>query len=135
MNGRQRLGSNELQWSSERIGGWSHYVVRRTLGLDTQVETLYQPQLRFTTATLPFWKMTTMAHWDAENHTIVYADDYADPAYPGWVRSDCGCCAGIRWGGESPVECDNCAGSGFVWKHAKSGALAAWPGGPFLGRE
>lgn len=24
----------------------------------------------------------------------------------------CGCCAGIEWGGEYPVECSACAGSG-----------------------
>lgn len=29
-------------------------------------------------------------------------------------------------------ECDNCAGSGKEWVH-KSGAIAAYPGGPFTG--
>lgn len=76
-----------------------------------------------------------MAHWDAENHRIVYSDDYADPEFPGWVRKDCDCCHGIKWGGEYPIECSSCIGSGYIWKHVKSGALAAWPGGPFLGRE
>ena len=33
-----------------------------------------------------------------------------------------------------PEECENCGGSGSNWIHKKSGAIAAWPGGPFIGK-
>lgn len=51
---------------------------------------------------------------------------------PGWI--DCGCCAGISWGGEYPTECYSCKGGGMLWRYA-SGRLALWPGGPFAGQE
>jgi hypothetical protein len=50
----------------------------------------------------------------------------------GWV--DCGCCAGIEWGGEYPRECESCGGTGLQYRYA-SGALALSPGGPFRGHE
>lgn len=75
-----------------------------------------------------------MAHWNPDTHQIVYFPPQEDPEFPNWVREDCGCCAGIKWGGEEPIECNNCAGSGYVWRHKQSGVLAQWPGGPFLGR-
>ncbi len=56
-------------------------------------------------------------------------------AYPGWECIDCGCCAGLLWGGEYPTECYDCRGAGFFYRHKKSGVLAQYPGGPFLGRE
>jgi DnaJ-class molecular chaperone len=52
----------------------------------------------------------------------------------GWKRIPCGCCNGVRWGGEYPEECQSCGGSGVIWEHKKSGALALWPGGPFCGQ-
>lgn len=55
--------------------------------------------------------------------------------HPGWEHINCGCCAGIKWGGDRPRECTDCDGMGFLWKHIKSGALAQYPGGPFLGSE
>lgn len=75
-----------------------------------------------------------MAYWDSFIGKIVSFESYEDPGFPGWVCDDCGCCAGIRWGGESPDECDNCAGSGRIWRHKQSGVVAQWPGGPLLGR-
>lgn len=55
--------------------------------------------------------------------------------WPGWIIINCGCCSGIQWGGEYPRECTHCDGTGSTWKHKKSGVLACYPGGPFLGRE
>ena len=57
-----------------------------------------------------------------------------DPNYPGWVWIDCGCCAGIEWGGEYPRECRWCRGGGQTAIHVKSQRIALWPGGPFHGR-
>lgn len=37
------------------------------------------------------------------------------------------------WGGVEPDECPDCGGGGAIVQYA-SGALASWPGGPFLGR-
>ena len=74
-----------------------------------------------------------MAYWDG--HRIVDYPDKLHPDYPGWVERDCGCCAGIKWGGESPVECEHCGGGGFYWLHLKSGVIADYPGGPLRGRE
>ncbi len=54
---------------------------------------------------------------------------------PDWLQIDCGCCAGIQWGGDSPVECSTCEGGGYIYKHKKSGVLALYPGGPFCGRD
>jgi hypothetical protein len=73
-----------------------------------------------------------MSHWDGEK--VVRFKPEPHPDYPGWVYIDCGCCNGIMWGGDYPVECDSCMGSGFQCLHKKSGALALYPGGPFLGR-
>jgi hypothetical protein len=76
-----------------------------------------------------------MAYWDAKAGTIVAFDDREVEDCPGWVETDCGCCGGLQWGGEQPVECDNCGGSGRRFKHLASGVIAMWPGGPFLGRQ
>jgi len=35
---------------------------------------------------------------------------------------------------EGPAECRKCGGTGQIWRSQK-GALAQWPGGPFIGRE
>ena len=38
----------------------------------------------------------------------------------------CGCCHGIMWGGESPVECWICKGSGWVEKRDERGRFLPW---------
>ena len=35
---------------------------------------------------------------------------------------------------EGPGECSSCDGRGNIFIHKKSGVMAAWPGGPFLGK-
>jgi len=72
-----------------------------------------------------------MAYWDGER--IHYFESQPLNNYPGWELIDCGCCAGIKWGGEYPQEC-NC-NSGMLAHHLKSGVLALYPGGPFVGRK
>ena len=52
----------------------------------------------------------------------------------GWAEVDCGCCAGLEWGGESPRECRDCGGRGFLCVHKHTGRIADYPGGPFRGR-
>jgi ribosomal protein S27AE len=74
-----------------------------------------------------------MAHWDGK--TIVYFPNEPYPDHPNWVRIDCGCCAGIEWGGESPRECRDCGGSGMMALHKQTGRIADYPGGPFRGRR
>ncbi len=74
-----------------------------------------------------------MAYWDSEKKTIVRVKPEPYPDHPGWWYIDCGCCAGLEWGGDYPRECHDCNGSGFVAYHEDSGALAEYPGGPFLG--
>jgi len=76
-----------------------------------------------------------MAYWDSENQKIVRFPDRLAENYPGWEEIDCGCCAGIQWGGEYPRECINCEGNGMLFRHIKSGALALYPGGPFKGKD
>lgn len=73
-----------------------------------------------------------MAWWDGQK--INYWRSELSKQYPGWEEIDCGCCAGIQWGGEYPRECLSCDGSGVLFHHIKSGVLALWPGGPFKGR-
>jgi hypothetical protein len=50
-----------------------------------------------------------MSYWNATTREIVSFDDYP-------------------W-------CDDCGGTGRYARHERSGALALWPGGPFVGRE
>jgi len=74
-----------------------------------------------------------MSYWDSMQQKVI---DLPIRPYGrrGWYQVDCGCCCGIEWGGEEPRECTNCNGTGmYVW-HKPSGALALYPGGPFLGR-
>ena len=70
-----------------------------------------------------------MAHWNGEK--IVYMEAKQDDKYPGWDVIDCGCCVGIMWGGEIPLECPHCDGFGVVYQHRESGIRALYPGGPF----
>lgn len=76
-----------------------------------------------------------MAIWSDKEGRVEYGCDVIDPDSPEWIWRDCTCCAGIEWGGESPRECGTCKGWGSYAIHAPSGAVAQWPGGPFLGRE
>lgn len=73
-----------------------------------------------------------MAHFDG--HAIVMLADEPCSEYPGWVRVDCGCCAGLEWGGFEPRTCRDCGGNGFLAKHVASGTMALYPGGPLRGR-
>jgi len=72
-----------------------------------------------------------MAHYDNERGEIVYREPQKSEIWPAWDKVDCGCCAGIEWGGFYPRECRRCGGSGFVFKHRKSGVEAEYPGGRF----
>lgn len=74
-----------------------------------------------------------MAYWNSKK--IVYTKPSTCEDNPGWEYIDCGCCGGLQWGGESPRECLVCKGASFYFRHIKSGVLAEYPGGPFLGRE
>jgi hypothetical protein len=59
-----------------------------------------------------------------------------------WKSIRCFCCYGTGMVSDygcgedfyGPKECDMCAGNGKYWKH-KSGVIAQYPGGPFLGKE
>jgi len=54
--------------------------------------------------------------------------------WPGWISFDCGCRSGEVEGRNGYwYECPRCKGCGRIWKHEKSGVLAEYPGGPFLG--
>ena len=79
-------------------------------------------------------KGNDMAYWDDKQNKKVYHKPRPS-AWRGWEVLDCGCCNGIEWGGEEPIECSSCNGSGKYFRHTKSGVLAEYPGGPFLGRE
>lgn len=73
-----------------------------------------------------------MSGWDGKRMVF-----YADKPWPNssdWTQVDCYCCNGIAWGGDSPMECDMCAGNGWYARHEKTGTLALWPGGPLRGR-
>lgn len=76
-----------------------------------------------------------MAFWDSTQNRIIRIPPKPAKAHPGWEERDCGCCDGLRWGGDIPTECGDCAGNGIIFVHLKSGVIAQWPGGPFLGRE
>jgi hypothetical protein len=55
---------------------------------------------------------------------------------PGWTRYECHCAGGEFEGADGyPKPCWRCKGWGHYWKHAASGVLAVYPGGPFIGRE
>lgn len=71
-----------------------------------------------------------MAYWNGQK-VIRYPPKLSH--YPRWLEIDCGCCTGLKWGTDSPVDCDICKGGGTLFQHIKSGALALWPGGPFAG--
>ena len=72
-----------------------------------------------------------MSYWDGKK--VVRFPPKDCPEYPKWEVVDCGCCNGIRWGGEYPDECDTCSGGGVIYRLKKTGAFALYPGGPFCG--
>lgn len=74
-----------------------------------------------------------MAFWDGKQ--INYFPSEPIKEYPDWLWIDCGCCVGIKWGGEYPIICDKCEGNGVIAKHKPSGILSLYPGGPFKGKE
>lgn len=76
-----------------------------------------------------------MSYWDHTTQTIVSFPPEPDIEHPGWQTEDCGCCAGLEWGGDEPRECRTCDGRGEISRHLKTGTLARWPGGPFIGKE
>ncbi len=70
-----------------------------------------------------------MAYWDGKR--TIHFPTKPDEKYPAWDVIDCGCCAGIEWGGEEPRECSSCGGYGVKYQHRKSKVMALYPGGPF----
>ena len=76
-----------------------------------------------------------MAYWDATQNKILRQPTTRLADYPGWELVDCGCCNGLRWGGDHPRECVTCGGSGEIAHHTKSGVYAWYPGGPLCGRD
>ena len=70
-----------------------------------------------------------MSHWDGNK--IIKWETRPCKEYPDWDVIDCGCCHGIKWGGENPIECDRCGGGGVIYKHRRSGVTAEYPGGRF----
>ena len=75
-----------------------------------------------------------MAHWDSRQGKIIRWPTVPIPDYLGWTWEDCGCSAGFVWGAEFPAECSGCDGNGRLARHAQSGVLAVYPGGPLKGR-
>ena len=73
-----------------------------------------------------------MSHWDAQQGKIIRWSTQVYGLNPEWEEMDCGCCAGLEWGGEYPKECKRC-NNGVIYHHKKSGVLALYPGGPFVG--
>ena len=76
-----------------------------------------------------------MSCWDSTTQTIIRFPPKQSEHYPAWDEIDCGCCAGIKWGGDSPVECDDCGGNGVQYLHRKSKVIALYPGGLFRGKQ
>ena len=74
-----------------------------------------------------------MSYWDSEKGVTVHFPLGRMEGSPGWFWLDCGCCGGIEWGGDSPVECRRCMGAGTLGLHLPSKRLALYPGGPFCG--
>lgn len=74
-----------------------------------------------------------MAYWNGKE--IIYHPAKQSEFYPGWEELDCGCCNGLRWGGEQPKDCPDCGGTGRLFRHIKSRVLADYPGGPLRGRD
>ena len=76
-----------------------------------------------------------MSHWDSQQQRIIPWPTKPWKGARGWVSVDCGCAAGLEWGGEEPRECAACGGSGIQAYHKESHTYALYPGGPFRGRD
>jgi len=76
-----------------------------------------------------------MAYWNSQKQVVVHVPTEPHPINPGWEIVDCSCCGGLEWGGDYPRECSACQGMGHYCRHIESGALALYPGGPFVGRD
>ena len=63
-----------------------------------------------------------MSYWDHYTLSIITLPDH--DLGNGWVQKDCGCCNGIQWGGNEPIDCNICDGKGYYSKHKESGVLA-----------
>ncbi len=74
-----------------------------------------------------------MSYWNWKIGKVISFEPKPYPGYPKWEMIDCGCCAGIQWGGEEPIECKKCGGNGALARHIKTGLLACYPGGKFIG--
>ena len=72
-----------------------------------------------------------MASWSYDTGFIYYP---AQKINRYWYRIDCGCCGGIKWGGQEPIGCNRCNGTGYIYWHKKSKTFAEYPGGKFIGR-
>jgi hypothetical protein len=72
-----------------------------------------------------------MSYWNSREQRIIEIPP--EKHSENWIRFDCGCSGGLRWGGEYPVECYDCEGWGFLYLHVPSGSLAVYPGGRFVG--
>lgn len=74
-----------------------------------------------------------MSYYDSELNKVIHFP--TKPAYKeGWVEVDCGCSAGLQWGGDYPRDCEHCKGQGYYYVHKASLVMAEYPGGPLLGR-
>jgi hypothetical protein len=64
------------------------------------------------------------------NYTKIYENWYLATCYDcggkGLYHADCTFLG--------PRECNTCDGNGKIWVHNKSGAMAKYPGGPFIGK-
>jgi len=76
-----------------------------------------------------------MAHYDYRTNKVYTAHPKKDERAKGWFIVDCGCSNGLQWGGVEPRECRNCGGCGVLYYHFNSGALAQYPGRPFVGKR
>ena len=72
-----------------------------------------------------------MSYWDGKK--IISIPTKICEEYPNWLEIDCGCSGGLQWGGEEPIECRTCGGTGRYFVHIKSRVIAIYPGGPLLG--
>lgn len=75
-----------------------------------------------------------MSTWNSALGIVQTWPPERDAERPDWWAVDCGCCNGLQWGGEEPMECRTCNGSGALWVHRPSGVMACWPGGPLNGK-
>ena len=75
-----------------------------------------------------------MAWYNRDTGVMEYEPDRRIEGCSGWWRRDCGCCGGLVWGGNEPIDCGECGGSGFIYFHRPSMVTAEYPGGKFTGR-